>query len=143
MFKTKDILLSLNKEKMKLESKITPDYIAEELSHVILGNGIINFKKEDIEKIFCGLSSVEYNILINTDTNSKLSYIDIFEDKNLENIKNLIFVIKHNGSLTLFRIYEFLEEIKASLPNTNIEILLGDYIDKDTNEIKITTLLVK
>ena len=140
MFKTKEVLNSL--EQIISPEKITTDTLALELANVISDNGSICLDKADIEKALKNSNGCDYNVLIKT-TDDKITYKDIFDDKNTDDIKTLILVIKHNGCMSLFKISELMDDIKENLPNSDIELLIGDYIDKNTNEIKVTTLILK
>jgi cell division GTPase FtsZ len=140
MFKTKDVLNSL--EQIISPKEITADTLALELANVISDNGSICLDKADIEKALKNSNGCNYNILINT-IDAKIKSADILNDKNIDNVKTLILIIKHNGSLSLFKISELMDDIKENLPNSDIELLIGDYIDKNTNEIKVTTLILK
>lgn len=140
MFKTKEVLNSL--EQIISPEEITADTLALELANVISDNGSICLDKADIEKALKNSSECNYNILIQT-SNNKTTYKDILDDKITNDIKTLILIIKHNGCMSLFKISELMDDIKENLPNSDIELLIGDYIDKNTNEIKVTTLILK
>jgi len=140
MFKTKDVLNSL--EQIISPEEITANILALELANVISDNGSICLDKTDIEKTLKKSNECDYNILINT-TYDKIKSADILNDKNVNDVKTLILIIKHNGNLSLFKISELMDNIKENLPNSDIELLIGDYIDKNTNEIKVTTLILK
>ena len=154
MFKTKDVLNSLEQiisskeittdtlEQIISPKEITTDTLALELTNVISGKGNICFEKTDIEIALKNSSECDYNILTKSN-DDKITLADILNNKDAGNIKTLILVIKHNGSLSLFKMSELMNNIIKNMPNKDIELLIGDYIDKNTNEIKLTTIILK
>ena len=141
MFKTKDVLNSL--EQIISPEEITTDTLALELTKVIYDYGF-SFKclyKEDIEKALKNSNECDYNVLIKT-TDDKITLSDILNDENIDNIKTLILIIKHNVNLSLFKITELVDNIE-NLPNNDTKLLIGTYLDKNINEVKVTTLILK
>ncbi len=140
MFKAKEVLNSL--EQIISPKEITADTLALELANVISDNGSICLDKADIEKALKNSSECDYNILTKLN-DDKITLTDVLNNKDADNIKTLVLVIKHNGNLSLFKISELMDDIKENLPNSDIELLIGDYIDKNTNEIKVTAIILK
>lgn len=140
MFKSKDILKSFN----RIVKPISTDYIAEELANVVLKSGtiIIPLSKKEIEIALQSSQTCEYYTCINPDSDyKKITYSYIFDDKNVEDAKYLIFIIKHNGVLTTLNLSKIKDNIRWNLSNS--QILFGDYIDETAKVITITVLILR